>query len=343
MAKIIEAVKDKELIQKILIKSFQSGNINFIVGSGASMPAIKVAGDIEKQIQTLFEEDKELDAYKIIHRFLSDLQKANIPLINDSAAGKTKETLDNYILFIKVIEELLNQRKSNLLPKQANIFTSNYDLFFEKAIESLPSIKLNDGFTRNPNLSGKASFSSTNFFNSLFNTGNLYSYKVEIPTINLIKPHGSLSWKKDNSEIIFSTKEIEEPADLTALEDLKDFAEKFAVVLPQKGKFRETILDRTYYDLLRLYANELDKENTLLIAFGFSFHDEHIFDITCRALKNPTLKLIIFAYSDTTALDFQLRFNAYSNIDIIKPEGGSNIDFKEFNRLIQIFETDEES
>ncbi len=49
-------------------------------------------------------------------------------------------------------------------------------------------------------------------------------------------------------------------------------------------------MDSTYYELLRIYNNELDREGTLLVSFGFSFGDKHILDITRRALKNPTLR-----------------------------------------------------
>ena len=35
-------------------------------------------------------------------------------------------------------------------------------------------------------------------------------------------------------------------------------------------KFGETVLERYYYDLLRIYANELDRNNALLLVFGFS-------------------------------------------------------------------------
>ena len=58
-------------------------------------------------------------------------------------------------------------------------------------------------------------------------------------------------------------------------------------------------MDSTYYELLRIYNNELDREGTLLVSFGFSFGDSHILGITKRALKNPTLKLVAFAFNDT--------------------------------------------
>lgn len=357
MPKTIKIDSDLKAFESELVKAFQSGNLNFIIGSGASMPAIKVAGDIEIKIQDCFEEEGEEEAYKLIYSFLSDLQEPNAGLISDvplapkvgetSAQREARQeqlnsTLQNYKDFISTIETILNLRKTNILPKQTNIFTTNYDVFFEKTSEFFPSIKFNDGFTRTTNLKGLHYFSSQNFFNSLYNTGNLYNYKVEIPTVNLIKIHGSLTWKKIKDEIHFKHTLVKPADDLNDVEQLKSYVEKFEVILPQKGKFRETILDRTYYDLLRLYANELDKENTLLITFGFSFTDEHIRDITKRALKNPILKLIVFAFNSDAAADFNKKFDGYSNVEIIEPENESIIDFTKFNEILACIPGDTE-
>ena len=336
-----------EKLNTILRRLFQSGNLNFILGSGASMPAINIGGNIEKEIQGHFDKGEDEEAYRIIHAFLTSLQRPNCWMVNNipfppiereaDYAEKIKnfiDTLLSYYDFIKIIERILNQRKTNILPKQANIFTTNYDLFIEKASEKFATIKFNDGFTRTPNLNGKNIFSSQNFFNSLYNNGNLYGYKVEIPTINLIKIHGSLTWKKDGENIHFNTQPVEAAKDESDIYQIQEFNSKFAVILPQKGKFREAVIDRTFYDLLRLYANELDKENTLLIAFGFSFEDEHIYDITKRALKNPTLRLMIFAFDEAAAKSFETKFDGYSNVDIISPADGTVIDFTKLNGIL---------
>jgi SIR2-like domain len=336
-----------EKLNTILRRLFQSGNLNFIFGSGASMPAINIGGNIETQIQSHFDKGEDEKAYRLIYSFLTNLQRPNcwmvgnipFPPIKGEADHAEKiesfvNTLKSYSDFIEIIERILNERKTNILPKQANIFTTNYDLFFEKASEKFATIKFNDGFTRTPNLNGKNLFSSQNFFNSLYNNGNLYGYKVEIPTINLIKIHGSLTWKKEADSIHFNTQPIPEAVDETVISQIQDFNSKFAVILPQKGKFREAVIDRTFYDLLRLYANELDKENTLLIAFGFSFEDEHIYDITKRALKNPTLRLMIFAFDEAAAKSFEEKFDGYSNVDIIAPVDGTVIDFTKLNGIL---------
>ena len=117
-------------------------------------------------------------------------------------------------------------------------------------------------------------------------------------------------------------------------EELKKFNNKFSIVLPKKEKFKNTLLNQTYYDLLRLYANELDKENTLLIVEGFSFADEHILEITKRALRNPTLALVIFCYTKDDSDRYYEMFSTYNNVDIVYAET-ENISFVEFNSIFK--------
>ena len=107
------------------------------------------------------------------------------------------------------------------------------------------------------------------------------------------------------------------------------------MVLPETRKFHTTLMDGTYYELLRIYANELDREGTLLVAFGFSFGDKHILDITKRALRNPTLKLVVFAFEDTDREAFLKMFEDYNNVDIIAPGTLLRIDFARFNGVLR--------
>lgn len=71
------------------------------------------------------------------------------------------------------------------------------------------------------------------------------------------------------------------------------------MINPTKRKFKESVIDHHFYELMRQYSNNLEKENTILFSAGFSFADEHIADITRRAANtNPTLHIVIFAFSD---------------------------------------------
>ena len=80
-------------------------------------------------------------------------------------------------------------------------------------------------------------------------------------------------------------------------EDFEEQYQKLAIINPEKKKLEETVVDLTYYELLRMYSSELEKENAVLFIIGFSMEDEHIREITLRtANSNPTLKIYIFCH-----------------------------------------------
>jgi hypothetical protein len=320
-----------------LQKTIQSTNLNFLIGSGCSLPAIKALGDIETKIQEAITNEDNEKANRLIFDFLKPFLESTKNLIENSFEEDHSQTLENYRLFLNCIINILFERKSNILHKQATIFTTNYDLFIEKTAEDISdNLLLNDGFKRIPSLSGTFKFSTSEFFNTIYNTGNLYNYQVQIPAINLIKLHGSLNWKIKDSRIIYSLEHLKEAEELisnTDKENVKKFVSLFSLVFPKKDKFNETTFNQTYYDLLRIYANELDKENTLLITEGFSFADEHILELTKRALKNPTLKLILFCFDDSCMESYKNMFAAFNNVDLIY-SASKKISFSEFIAIL---------
>lgn len=96
-------------------------------------------------------------------------------------------------------------------------------------------------------------------------------------------------------------------AEMTAF--MAAYEKLLVMVNPTKDKFRDTLINQTYYELLRLFANELEKENTVLFVMGFSFADEHIHEIVLRAANsNPTLIVNIFAHSNAAKVEILGRF-----------------------------------
>jgi len=335
MARVLTLAAENDGIKPALTRCLQSAHINYLIGAGASFPAVPVAGPVEQEIANLFETNQEQEARARMYAFLAGVQQPTNDLIAGAANPENAQTVKNYADYIGIIETILTERRTNLLPKQATVFSTNYDLFIEKAALGYPALRLNDGFVRVPSLDGRMEYASRSFFTTTSNTGNLYSYKVDIPCVNLVKLHGSLSWKKDGENILFSVAQKTLLPEEWTPDQVKDFVESYAVVLPQTTKFRTTLMDSTYYELLRIYANELDRENALLIAFGFSFGDDHILKITKRALKNPTLKLIAFAFNDADRETFETRFEGYNNVDVIAPDQNAQIDFPLFNGLLR--------
>jgi len=330
---------DRDYFERV----FQSANINFLIGSGASLPAIQVLGSIENDLQNLIESEDEngyfeksasfLDAVWCPHEYLLGRKsKTSSPA---DLPDKVKQTQVNYDKFLSSLERILTRRRTGLLPRRINVFTTNYDLFIEDASLRNSNVILNDGFSRRANLWGDLSFEATSFYHLLSATGNLYNYNVELPTVNLIKLHGSLFWKKEDKKIIYDFSKFK-PLKFKDKNARNQWVLSHCLVLPRKEKFKETLLENVYYDLLRTYSNELDKEATLLIVFGFSFADEHLETLTKKALRNPTLKLLIFSFNEANIEGFMEKFRDYSNVEVVYRPGG-NVDFSVMNNIITCY------
>jgi hypothetical protein len=104
-------------------------------------------------------------------------------------------------------------------------------------------------------------FDPASFYHTTHATGNLYNYSVELPTINLIKLHGSLSWLKYKNDFYYQV--LLRPVAFATHKKL-EWVLSHALILPRKDKFRETLLENIYYDLLRSYSNELDRKEHCL-------------------------------------------------------------------------------
>lgn len=364
----------EELHSKLLIdlkETIQDCNINFLVGSGLSRPYLKTLGNIEILLTELDRLDLSSEPNKLktlkasLYKKYYDgvIEKNLLVMHNDSDADKV---LENYKEFLRCINIILLKRKTTLLNKQANIFTTNIDIFFEKALEDA-SLEFNDGFKGRFN----PTFSLSNFKKSYFKKSLHYDNTSEIPVFNLLKVHGSLNWRATENEITLSklsiVNRIQQKVNITEglvdiddsiksikeviddVEEIDDYSqidyflklyEKLPIVNPTKEKFKHTLLNQTYYELLRIYSNELEKENTILFVLGFSFADEHIKEITFRALNsNPTMICYIVAYDETAKDEIESSLDLgklrYDNIRFIYPnEDESEYTFSEINKRI---------
>ncbi len=357
-----------------LKNTIQDCNLNFLIGSGLSVPYFSTLGNIELLLTelnndtTLNDKQKEIIRVSILGKYYENVISKNPIIIDDTKVGPRKSlVMENYKEFLVLLNTIVLKRKSSILNKQVNLFTTNIDVFFEKALEDT-QLEYNDGFYGRFN----PVFSLTNFKKSLFKKSLHYDNTSEIPVFNLLKVHGSLTWKSEKEKIVYSElKEIEEikskwdavkskVIDFTTTDKLDHFIsevssktydttfndflvayDKLAVVNPTKEKFQDTILNLHYYELLRVLSNELEKENTILFILGFSLADEHIREIVLRAANsNPTLTIKVFAYDSAakTIIEENVKKGnttiRYNNIDFIEPIAPENYDFKTINTSI---------
>lgn len=347
----------------------QDAHLNFLIGAGSSSDLFDTLGDIEDMLTTIekcpTEDDTQLRARASMYAAFFDavIVKNKALLAGDASA---ESVVGAYGHFLATLNRVLLRRRSSIIDKQVNLFTTNIDLAIEVAAEKL-QIELNDGF------SGRfAPRFSTSTFGTVVSRRSLqYDNLSEIPTFNLMKLHGSVAWQTTAgragaaAEIRFDydlrgVAEIEKalgsvrsrllpvtkktnvvdllleslPEDWPGgLDAFVGAYETLPIVNPTKEKFRETVLNQNYYDLLRILSNDLEKENTVLFVLGFSCRDEHIRDLLVRAARtNPTLQVFIFAYRRGSIADLEAQFDGLevtnSNIRVIGPAEDDDEDLK---------------
>lgn len=301
---------EKESFSNKLAKSLASSNVNLLLGSGFSKPLLSVLGSIEERLTIAKRTNNEQEIYEIEKEFFDT---CILPLANHEEVIKIS-TIRNR--FIHSLIDIISVRHSSVLHKILNIFTTNYDNLIEISLEDKHTDYF-DGFT------GKiASIFSTNNYGKIVSKQSAINNKTsELVSVNLIKLHGSLYWYPNGDKIVFSDFKTR----ISELESLKNnqnefiafYENEFLIVNPNEEKYNLTVLNSTYYDQIRLLSNELDKNNTLLIAFGFSFNDEHLKSIIDRALENPTLTLVVFGYDENSFLSLKNKFEHKNNVTIL--------------------------
>lgn len=270
------------MVEKFDIKQLRyfamTKRLNFLIGSGASVPAIPLISFFKT------EDISDEKANNSLSDKIKCVSKQVIEGIYNTSDRENIETvLKRYSDFIKVILQLLYHANSRQVTKNINIFTTNYDLFIEKSLDELmkyESFVFNDG--------GNGYFNrildSANYNKSVAYRGLNDNYLNELPTLTLIKPHGSMNWERDQEDNILIRKSV---------------VENPVVVKPTGLEGQETFLNNHFHDMLRVFQLELDKPQSILIVIGFSFQDKHIAKMLNRSLKNPELNVFIFCYSES--------------------------------------------
>lgn len=253
-----------------------SKRLNFLLGAGASQPAIPTLSDGQ---------DPE-ELIDLIRKASRNLAEGSI------LVGGEKETFEAYVGFISMIVAILGMSNSRAVPRSANIFTTNYDLFAEAAMDKV--MLDNYGIIFNDGANGyfRRYINTFNYDRATALRGQFDNYNHETPTIRLIKPHGSINWIR--------SKENEDQELIEVLDRPVGRGRPF-IVPPDKYESGHTLESRHFFEMLRLFNIELDKPQSMLFVIGFSFQDKHIKGMVQRALQNPGLQVCVFAYSDETS------------------------------------------
>ncbi|MEQ2401621.1 SIR2 family protein [Peptoniphilus hominis (ex Hitch et al. 2025)] len=197
-----ESYMDSDKLDELI----RGKSINFLIGAGASVPIYPTLSfgegypsfeDIVSN-SMLYQDSK---TFMYIFYFMKWIKQMGINSEEFVKLYSNHEVFINYKKLVKCIYEFL-QTESNEVPKRVNIFTTNYDLLFERAFDEFlfnnPLIYFNDGSRGFFN----KSINNKNFYLNVTHSGYNDNYRREVPTINLFKLHGSLSWKLEDNRIL---------------------------------------------------------------------------------------------------------------------------------------------
>lgn len=200
----------------------------------------------------------------------------------------TKNTNDKLSVDFPLIE-LYKQFYRKLLSRNStlprlNIFTTNYDLYSERAMDLL-GIHYVNGFT-----GGISKFFNPAIFNyALAEKMDLSQSKWSVIDnfFYLYKIHGSVNWiEADGENKLFKVKEIQEPS-FVQLEH-----QETIMIHPTPLKYNAS-LGSPYSDLFREFQKKLMQNNNILVTIGYSFSDEHINNLIFQAFTIPSFRLIV--------------------------------------------------
>ncbi|WMI72306.1 SIR2 family protein [Aminobacterium sp. MB27-C1] len=306
--------EEKENIKRLkdfLLSSMQMQHVMVLTGSGTSLGE-KSGGPSGPSMHDLWEkatsprniESKKLDAIfkkinyeeqkeeKNIEDFLSScesylqiykddykvrdfLSKAKESIVERCRFETSNEQLNAHITFLHKISRRRG-RDSRL-----KIFTTNYDLCFERAAGALGFVCLNGFSFSNPRTYNPLYFDYDIVRRDNFSNNDSSNYLEGV--FKLYKLHGSVNWerekKKGSVEIIY--------------ESDKARAQNICMIFPAKDKYQQSYI-QPHLELMARYLSSLRTSNTCLIICGFGFNDDHLSEPIVSAIKtNPHLRVII--------------------------------------------------
>lgn len=134
-------------------KDIRGKSINFLIGSGASVgiyPTLSFGKDLPSFEEVISNPILSDDAKSILYIYYFVHWILPMSKVGDQFYEEYRDnpTYCNYLIFVNAMYAFL-QNESNELPKRINIFTTNYDLLFERAFDEFivhnPLIYFNDG------------------------------------------------------------------------------------------------------------------------------------------------------------------------------------------------------
>ena len=182
------------------------------------------------------------------------------------------------------LSRIVRSRRANL--PRPRIFTTNYDLVIESALDELgyPYI---DGFSGTVDRRLNLAFYGLDFHRVETTTQSVLA-RAE-GALYLHKVHGSLNWRSSTDRDRLTGLESLEVKQSNAPAEV----DELVLIYPTSAKEGDT-LAYPYSDLLRLLGDAVQQEDTAVIVAGYGFADPHINRLLLRSLAtNSALNVLV--------------------------------------------------
>ncbi|MGE0094717.1 MAG: SIR2 family protein [Alphaproteobacteria bacterium] len=270
-----------------------SGNSEFITASEDALLKEKLGLDVgnekfEKNLERLMEVlyaydfvlsgsgNKTLSgAAKTVSDVIKKISKFVVKCCSEGAFAKSDQTVCD--LYQNFYRKLVYRDRALPIPW---IFTTNYDLFNEVAMDRL-SIPYGNGFSGTV----ERRFNPATFRHSLAEQLDITSRKWSAVDsfVYLCKLHGSINWV-DREGGLFPIQETQSVASNS----------ERVMIYPTPAKQNASFAS-PYSDLFREFQSRVVRDQSVLFVLGYSFADEHVNNIIFQALTVPTFRMIAFA------------------------------------------------
>jgi hypothetical protein len=294
-----KAKDTRDSLKETLLASLQMQHAVVLAGSGTSLGP--VGGPSMKDLWNAAIEDTEKKpaAMKTAKKIRFDLAKPNIEeLLSNSEAylqwNEEDVEVKNFVdsckkVILKKCSEFLDVDKlgahqtflhrlsrRRVRDPRLKVFTTNYDLCFERAAGKLGIVVI-DGFSFTPPRHYDPRYFGYDIVRRFHTREDQGNYLEGV--FHLYKLHGSVNWSRESDYII--------QQEQTAKPD------KACLIYPARGKYQQSFL-QPYLESVSQYLAALREPNTCIIVVGFGFNDDHLSEPLLESVRsNPSLRLVV--------------------------------------------------
>lgn len=293
------AEKAKDSLEQVLLASLKMEHLIVLAGSGCSLsvggpsmgdlwvevvgsPISETAGAVAKTTNYNTDNDNIEEFLSHIEAWLSINEDKDVEAFLEAAKKTILEKCSGFLGDAplsghETLLHRLSRRRSR--DQRLKLFTTNYDLCFEKAAGNIGGVAI-DGFSfmaprrydpryfeydivRRP----KSANNQANYLEGLF---------------LLYKLHGSVNWRQTNEGII---------------EEANPPGGEACLIYPARGKYQQSY-NQPYLESISQYLSAIRETNTCILVTGFGFNDDHLSEPLLAAVRsNPHLRLLIIDQS----------------------------------------------